>query len=535
MNFLAIPVGVLLVTAGLIRLINRRQLNVGASWMLSVIAAVFVWGWSFFICRRLGESFPIGQTRRNIGIDFPLSFILDRVSWPFLMALASLLLATILSSSAFIRPDSSPRHWISCLLITAIGYVAVTADGVWHLVFCWTLFDIMDVVTRYLQDHSLDNTTRIVTAIRIIGTLLAAVSLVLPGERITLESRTTLLSASTGDKMLLFACVLRMGLIPLTQLYADSDEAHTGLYIMLRLVTILTVMPVICRLPLNVLSWGDMDGLLRSTACIAALIGSLGWILSPSGASGNTYAAMALCGLGIACVIRRQTDALIIWSTSVIWFCVPVTFYRIHSRTLSILPIISILCFSGLPYTPNAGGWIGLIAKTPDFMGIFLLLTTGILMGGGIRHMMTPGEKELTELEPWVRTSYPIGLACLFITQFAVSRLMGIAVSAGGRTVFAGIAFLTAILIAVFCRLLPRLNQNRDWLNWGTSAIDLFWRVSSYLLDLRWLLDILSFVGRILEKIVAFLSSVFNDRGGLVWEILLLVLMLVLAFSGDVL
>ena len=46
MLFWSIPVGVLLGSALLIVLINRGHPNIGVSWLVSILAALIVWGWT---------------------------------------------------------------------------------------------------------------------------------------------------------------------------------------------------------------------------------------------------------------------------------------------------------------------------------------------------------------------------------------------------------------------------------------------------------------------------------------------------------
>jgi hypothetical protein len=92
-----------------------------------------------------------------------------------------------------------------------------------------------------------------VTSIRLTGTLVAAVGLALSIYDAGGLYQADVVSSS-GGILILVACAMRLGIVPIYQPHLSYSQTKTGLVTMLRFTSIFTVLPILCRIPLTSLS-----------------------------------------------------------------------------------------------------------------------------------------------------------------------------------------------------------------------------------------------------------------------------------------
>ncbi len=545
-----IPVSVLLGAALFIALINRGKANIGAAWFAAIIAALFVWGWTISLYWRYdfrsGEIFSPGvswmqvQAVENTGDPSAvpqsgnMNFVLDRVSYPYMLAVSALLVILLLTAPSYMEPQTAPRLWFFYLLIEAIGYMTVSAHDVSFFIYGWVIFDGIDLVTQYLQSRPgmIRRNFQIAIGIRFIGTIMAAASLAYSMSDPDLSGRIFITPAAGA--FLLVACALRMGILPISQPYSDVSVSRVGLGTMLRLVSALTVMPVLSRTPLLVMSL-DMNTLLSLAGGVASLTGTVGWLLSENSAAGNTYAALAVSGMAFVSALSGEQDSLIAWGISLVLTCAPLSLYQIHNPFMNVFAGLLIVAFSGLPYTPNAVGWFGLVRAPYSVKDILFVLVAMLFMGGGFVHILRAEGRKFSELEPWMRSVYPLGFLAaigihVFISVICYDEPFSLGVIPASVS-----AFIGAVFLAVFIHRLPERLRTQNLIAWGRESVSFFWRVMKKVLDMEWLLAAFRLAARGIRVLIGKVSVVLENNGGLVWELLLLAVLLAAAYSGDLL
>ena len=523
-----IPVSVLLAAALVILLIRRGRSNIGAAWFAALLAALFIWGWTISLYWQTGMarspevlSFgPVAEmitgTVFNSGIEgSPVSlltpaFVLDAISYPYMLAVSALLTVLLLTAPSYMEPQTAPRLWFFYLLV---------------------IFDAIDLVTQYLQTRPRGIPRGFMTAVgvRFIGTLLAASSLALSSSEIS-TGEAVFISPDAAP-FLLLACALRMGILPISQPYSEMGSFRVGLGTMLRLVSVLTVMPVLSRIPYLAIG-PDMKALLSVAGGFASLTGAVGWMLSESAAAGNSYAAMAMCGMTFVSALSGDPKAPVAWGVSVALTCAPLSLYQIHNSYMNILAGLLIVCFSGLPYTPNAVGWNGLVGWPYSLKDLLFIIVSLFLTAGALIHIFRTEGRKFTDLEPWMRSIYPLGFLAAIVTHVFISLIINengysLGVIPASCTAFAG-----GILMAFLTRRLPNDLRTQNAAAWGREGISLFWRIMKKLLDLEWLIRIGQRTARGIRGLTMVISSVLENNGGLIWEILLLALVIAAAFTG---
>ncbi|MHC1771971.1 MAG: hypothetical protein AB9907_09590 [Flexilinea sp.] len=531
MTFLVVPVGVLFISAGSIWLLDKVKKNIGISWLIAVIAAIIVWIWTLYLHWIPNTSFQIGHSAFP-GTDIPLLFTLDSVSWPYMMALASLFLVMMLTAPSRMDPETTAGRWIEYLLIVIIGLIAVASGGLWPVIFCWMVFDILDLLflLSLSGKASFIELISTMTAIRLTGTFLAAVGLAVSMKDSGGTYQADLVS-SAGGMIILIACALRLGIVPIHQSYMEMPKSQIGLGTVLRLVSVIMVLPVLCRIPLTSLS-PVIAAALSVFAGFSALVCSLGWILSKNPVHRISYFTTAVASMSFACILRGQQQASIIWGVSVILTGAPIFLYIAHGRRLNVLLMINCLFFSGLAYMPNAAGWFGLIVYPLSLMDYLFFFVQVNLLAGLLIHIHSKGEFELNSLEPWMRTVYPFGFLLAIGSHLVIasfnwnfSSQQGIWWASGSASIIAIVIWLGSINLTIKARY-------TNLINWGQAGITVFLRGNQQFLELRWLFRLIEKVIKGMDKAVIFISEMIESPGGLLWEFLLLTAFILLILSG---
>ncbi len=524
----SIPVAVLLGAALFIVLINRTGPHIGAAWFVSITAALFTWGWTFSLYWRFGME---GRTAASFLIP-GRNFVLDGISYPYMLAVSSLPVILLLTAPSYMEPQTAPRVWFFYLLIEAIGYLTVSANDLTIIVYGWVIFDAIDLSTQYIQQYPkmIRRSSLSAVGIRFIGTILAYSALAMSSAD-TLSETGMFVSAAAGVWLLL-ACALRMGILPISQPYSEMSSSRIGLGTMLRLVSVLTTIPVLSRIPMETMD-PNLGILLNIAGITAALIGAVGWLLSENSFTGNTYAALSICGIAYACAVSNARSALIAWGISIVLTCAPLSLYQIGNGFMNILAILVVVCFSGLPYTPNAFGWTGLVRAPYSFKDLMFILIMMLLIGGALIHILRTEGKRFTELEPWMRSVYPLGLLAavgthVFISMFCYEEQFSLGVIPASSASFAGGVLLSGLVLR-----LPESLRRQNVLAWVRESISFFWRTMERLLTMNWLIRFGRLITRETNRMTRSVSAILEHNSGLVWELLLLAFLIAAAFSGD--
>lgn len=543
----SIPVGVLLGSALVIILINRGHPNIGVSWLAAILAALIVWGWTVSLYWQTdlrseavtGQITAFSSGRSPGSEEVSLSgessavpvFILDRVSYPYMLAVSALLVILLLTAPSYMEVQTAPRLWFFYLLIETIGYLSVSAYDLTFVIYGWVIFDGVDLLTRYIQTRPgrISRGYVIAIAVRFAGTILAASSLAYSNADPNL-SDGMFISARAGI-FLVLACGLRMGILPITQPYSEMSSSRVGLGTMLRLVSVLTVMPVLSRISMAAVA-PNLGIILSLTGGFASLVGAVGWLLSENAFTGNTYFAMAICGMAFVSSLKGNQASLTAWGVSLALTCASLSLYQIRNVFMNILASLIIICFSGMPFTPNAVGWNGLVSPPYSPKDLLFIIVMLLLIAGAFNHILRTAEKKFSDLEPWMRSVYPLGFLAaagthFFIGMFCFEEMFSTGVIPASVPAFAGGAMLAA-----FLHWMPERIRTQNMLAWAREGVSLFWRLMQRLLDMNWLIGIGRTVMRFTARLVYSVTLILENNGGLIWEFLFLAFLVAAAFSG---
>jgi hypothetical protein len=239
--------------------------------------------------------------------------------------------------------------------------------------------------------------------------------------------------------------------------------------------------------------------------------------------------------MAIASVVRHFTYASIAWGTALILAGAFLFLYKPRHRKILALPILGVLGMTGIPFTPAAGGWPGLIVSPFNLLDVLMLLSHILLIIGYLKHALRP-EGDFSQLENWLKIVYPIGLGILVLSFWLIGFSdWRIPIESG--LWWAGVLSVLLGTIGMFgidwaSRNLPTEERRIGWI---INPFKVLLRFFERLLNLDWFYRLLVLVYEGIRYLVNMFTAVFEGDGGLLWAILFLALLITLINAGGLL
>ncbi len=528
-----LPVGLLVLGAIGLAVFYRLKASVGYGWLIALVvmslATILVAGlrWQIPLQYALQDWLPYSRF-----VDAPL-FGLDGISWPYMFSLTALMLAVVLTAPVRLQQGANPTAWAGGMAITAIGYLAVMSGNLLTLVLSWTIIDLVElgVLQANASDRRLGTQVVVAFAVRVTGTLLAQVAAII--------SRSQGLAPTFADLpfanwlLLFLAAGLRLGVLPLNVPYLRVVLGRRGLGTMLRMTAAASSLAVLARLQAQPLSPG-LETVLLGGCLIGGLYSAAMWLAAPDEITGRPFWLIAMAALAVACVIQGQPQASLAWGIALVLGGGVFLLYGVRRRSLLFLPVLMMISLSGLPFTPTASGWLGLMGLPVNLVDVSFLVVLVLLLAGALRHALRPGDV-WESLERWARVVYPIGLAVPIAALWMIGVIgwpgsfsLGVWWVAPGAALFglAGWGWL---------RLTNRWDQlDRVAGRWVRATGRQFGRTLAGLLSLSWLYGLMWGVYRATQRVIQGLTEILEGEGGVLWVFVLLALFLAVIRSRGV-
>lgn len=526
-----LPVIVLFVAAAVLVVGQRLRLSFGIAWLSTSALTLALWGYFLFLRFSPQAPFSISGWRPLEGDASVLLFTLDGISWPYAFALVSLLVGVILTASARLALDTSPWAWAGSLAITGAGLLAIMAGNPLTLILSWTIIDLVElgVIIRSARTSSQAQQAVIAFAARVGGTLMAVFALVLSRWRGELLIFSEVLPEV--GVFLLLAAGLRLGVVPLYLPYTHEVRMRRGLGTVLRLVAPASALPVLSRLPPTVAP-PDLAVFLLVFSALAALYGSAMWLSARDELNGRPYWLISLAGMAVGSSIRGHPDAALAWGITLLLAGGTIFLFTARRRSMLPLPMLALVGLSGLPYTPSASGWVGLVVLPFNVLDILSIAAHSLLLLGFLRHLLAARD-DLAQMERWIQVMYPFGLL-LTVVSYWLSGIIG---WQGSLTlgIWWGAAASTLIATGgahLLLRYLHAVELNEHLSNWAIVSIRSIGRVLSLIFRLDWIYRFFWSIYRLVQRLVRFLTVILEGDGGVLWALVLLALLATLLYPG---
>ena len=527
---LLLPIGLLLVAAFLISILDRYNPKFGTGWLLASAVSIITWLTYFFMRLRLPTMLNIlSWEGSDLNLLGQFSLLLDYNSWPYALSLITITLAVILTDAARTRYDSTPLSWAASLAITAFGLLALQSGTSLTLMITWVVVDLIELL--YLlrlevvkRSHASMVFSYGVRTTSILILLLAAIQ----AWQINGSFNLTEIPPKAGLLFLLSAG-LRLGILPLNLSFLQEPNLRRGAGNIIRLAPVVSSLSLLARLPVNMVT-GNFQGwmpIIQSLLAIAALYAAFRWFSTSDEIEGRPYWIVALASLAAVCVLNGAPSSSLAWGIALILPGSLLFLYNPRVQRMNFLQYFGLIGLIGLPFTPLASGWLGLAANGVTVWTIVFTLVHSIMVFGYLKHILQPSG-EVGALESWARIVYPLGF--IIIIQAIVA--LGLIGWPGSLTLgtwwlglISNILIITAIVLVWRFGInppyvhLPASSKLTKVFDWLLPRLELIFR-------LEWLYKILLWVKDLSTVILKVLSSILEGEGGILWTILLMVLLI---------
>lgn len=519
------PVFLILSGLGVILLAQVRK-GLGLPWLLASLAALGAWAVTLaFHWLSPGPVYIIGWNPLEPFVNI-ISFRLDLISWPYSLALATLTLAVLFTSAARIE-STVAGIWGLDLIFGGLGILAVMAASPVTFVLVWALIDLGEFLVLY---RTVNQPGRMRPLILSFAVQIASLFLVLLGMMVSrwkgLELNFNQLPYQAGI-LLFFGALLRLGVFPRHLPYPADFRFKRDFGTLLRGIQPATGLVLLARLPdLNIPTGGL--GLLKLFLAVAALYGSLRWAASDDESSMHPYWAIGTAGLAMLAVLNGYQITSVIWGLILILIGGVLGLYSSRDARIQYIPVLAVLGILGLPFTPAAGGWLGLADQPVSIFTFFSFAIHLVLVVGLVRHLFKPGEP-YASLERWIRVMYPAGLLALILAQWVVAT-WGWPGSYTAGVWWAGVIPAVLLVLGYFLwtNTAIRERYTERFLRLKYLLKRYFFTPLDAILRAKWLVDLLGVVFALADRTVHLLSRLLEGEGGFLW-VLFLLAMIVMA------
>lgn len=506
-----IPVLLLLLAALAMLVVHLFRPDFIYHWLIALAGALLAWPILLVGGLNLPVSIPLVFWQPEALFNTSPALLVDRLSWPYAVALATLVLAVILTDVVR-AAEADWITWSGELALVALGILAVLSGNPLTLLLGWTVIDLGELLVMLSQVPSSTIRERVIisVAVRVLGSglLLTAVLVArLNGADLTFSA-----IPPQASPFLILAAGLRLGVVPLHLPFLRDPQLRRGLGTLARFTPAAASLVLLARTA-NVGETLTFQPLLLGLVAAAALFGGAAWVLATDELEGRQAWILGGASLAVAAAVRGQPTASLAWGMAVLLSGGVLFLTSIRERRLIWITMLGVLGITALPFSPT---WNGARLYDPPFnvLLIFFLITQILLVLGFIRHTLS-GVERLVGLERWVWLIYPLGLGLLPVSLllFGWWTNPGIAdAPAAGWWIGAVVTVASALAIAGF-----RLRSVQF-----PNELPLY----NSLLSFGWLYQVFRGFYRLLSRLIAFLSNVLEGEGGLLWALLILLMLL---------
>ena len=480
------------------------------AWILALIAKIQIPASITLIRWQPEELFPVSP-----------ALIADNISWSFSFSLVSLALAAIIIDviriSGTTRTSPNWWNWIPLLTLTALGMLTVMSNNFLTLAFTWAALDTFELIIwlSKSQDRSENRGAINNFAVHIASILLV----ILAG--ITTRSSGSPLDLTQISKqaslLLLTASGLRLGIQPVNTFLNLDKGRENVIDPILRLIPSAAGLALLVRTA-NTGTALNIAPFLLLFALIVAAISGLIWINVRDELEGEPLWIMGMAAFVFASAVRGQPEASLAWGIALLLAGGLILLFIARRRWLLPLLMLGLFGFSTLPFSP---AWQGvLLYQRPlNIPAILLIIPQGLFLAGYYRHA-TRREDRFEFEERWVWFVYPLGLTLFPATQFIIV-LLGQVLSTGAASSPQTLIESWPGLAACAFALLILLLRQRGF-NVSPRVISTLRGIISF----EWIYRSLRNVHHSLGYLFTFFTTTLEGRGGILWSILLLTLLI---------
>lgn len=506
---IAITLSLVLVTA--LTLVFLRVFRPGFSfaWPIAVIGSFLAWISVFLWQTNLPDKLVVFNFEFQQVITYYISLSSSGINFPYSVGITSLAMAAIFTSAMKAR-EANPLSWVSILLLSLLGLIAVLADNPLTLVIAWSFMDLAGLISSLNSSDDPIFSERAVLSfsVRVIGTGLVLWAGILSTPSFGDPFTQSLIQQNLGV-IIILGVIIRSVALFLPHPYSRDAAIKNGYEATYKLISAAATVVMLSHVKMD-LSTPLVISLLILSIAITGLISVYGWLRNPREIFNQSNWSMGLISLSISATLMGNPLGSAAWGSACLFAGGLLFLYSHRNRVLTVTLLIAVYMLSALPFSITATGWSENISKFWMTL-IFLIPLQSLLTAGFIRSIALEEKENLDNQPRWVNVFYPTGLVSLALSGLVLGVTGWEGASQVGAWIPAVIAAILTIIISFVLIRIPipapldsRLLKRP--VAWAGTFIAIWWGLYR---TLRRLLDIL--------------TTTFEGDGGVLWTILFLI------------
>jgi len=513
-----IPILILLFTPLVMLGVRLIRPNFRFFWLVAVGASLLAWTMMLIGRLQLPIVIPLITWQPDILFPSALTLFADQVSWSFALALATLLLASMLTDTGRLPVEGGQGAnwgtWASSMALTGIVLLAVFAENLLTLLLAWATVDLVELVAWLGKARDNNESERVVLAYftRLIGLLV-----VIAAGMIAFASGSPLAFTASNPEIsiyLLVAAGIRLGVLPPTSPHPKNMVFNSGWGTLLRLAPAAASLVLLPRTGVVGIS-PNLAPYIQLLSGLAVLYAGIAWLSAKDETQGQPFWILGIAAMALVSATLAQPEASLAWGIACLLSGGLLFLAHTRSRRLAPVLLIGVLTISTLPFTPT---WQGVRIYEPSFrIGMLLfLIGQALFMSGYIRHVMKV-TNQVKELQRWMWVIYFFGLVLILLVQVALGWWSWRAypnLPAGPPALLSSWPGLFSAVLVVIILLLGKQAPSLP------ERITLpFERLSTQLYRVMW--------GGYyaVRRLFSLISTVLEGQAGILWTLLLLALL----------
>ena len=512
-----LPMFLLLVTSLVMLAVRVTRPGFAYFWLIAALGALLSWPLVFLLRWRIPQDLPLAVWKPEQFFSTSPALRIDALSWPFAWVLASLVLAVILTDVAR-AAEVDWSAWAGALALASMGIFAVLAGNPLTLLLAWAAIDLVELLILLNHVEQSQERERVIISFsaRVAGILLLLWGGIVA--RMSVAELTFDQIPPSASVSLLLASGFRLGIIPLNLPLLHEVHLRRGLGTLVRLAPAASSLVLLARTA----QFGvpvAATGPLLTISGLAAVYAGFRWMVAKDELDGRPFWMFGLASLALASAVRGQAGASLAWGVAMLLSGGLLFLMSARHRYLLILLLAGFAALTAFPFTPT---WVGGLLFTSPWTprSALFLVALALLLTGYLRHSLRPGPG-LSGAERWVYAIYPVGLLLLPLTHYLIGWL-GFE-EAGPLSMarfFPGLISLVLMALGIFIwQRTPEVSSN--------ARVFL-----TNLLSLGWFYRMLWNLYRGVSRFFAFISTVLEGEGGILWALLFLTLLIAFIVQG---
>jgi hypothetical protein len=412
------------------------------------------------------------------------------------------------------KENLSPFSWAFIQLFGGLGIVAVLSGNLLTILIAWTMIDIAKCIALLRIAPSSRDRENVVISLSfgIMGIVLVISAMIIAqgiGIRLSFDNIPNQVSV-----LLILAAGLRLGFLPLNQLYLKEPNKFRNVETTIRIVSSVAGIILGVRAANSGIT-GDWFLIIIVLSTAIVTLNAIFWIQAENDIKGLSYLIIGYGSFSLTAAAQGFQSASLAWALSMMFSGALLFKISHNNRWMIILVFLGGIGLSALPLTPTWGGSVQ-IYSLPWFFRIIFLIIQALMIVGYIRITIQSLNIE-QGIEKWTLFVYLIGLIILLVTYYGLFYSMWISglhyisfQSSGwwGGVISTGMA---TILIVKY----------RDKLIFPRAYV---LRIKAIFL---WISRFLWWGYRYLGRILYFVTRILEGDGSVLWAILILLLFII--------